>query len=153
MAQKVLIWTVFWLATVSLSDAAPHVTVKGRPADVEPRDAGSQVYHCFGDRSGEFVLDVQGVTGTRLDVAGRLFQRTRALEAPVDGPFEIADNLGLDETARRVVTASIGLPAVKHATSFRVQFLARDHLAEAWQPAGEIALIVYPSELLCEVRS
>lgn len=152
MSGNALLRITCWLITAISAETSP-ITVQGTPSATRSGGAEASVHYLFGDRDIEFALEVQGIVGARFDLAARLLQKSLSLEVPVGEPLGIEANVVLDATARHCSTAAIRLPAVKRPSPFRLEFLVREHATEAWRPAGEVLLMLYPADLLADLRS
>jgi hypothetical protein len=97
----------------------------------------------FGDRIAAVPVSIHS-PGEGTAIRADLVQLTSGLAARAAGEIDVPP--GARELA-------VSLPAVTRQTDFELRFRWRDRDHPAWQPAGRIALRVYPADLLAPLRA
>lgn len=131
------------------NDTLVEVSRVGRATAAAPAAS----HHCFGGTYIDVALRVLGSATEPIDVTAQLFQISQRLAAPAGAPFEIAAGLRLSEAAFVPLERSIELPAVERPTTFELRFFARGETGTTPRTIGRQSLIVYPPDLLRELRA
>jgi len=124
--------------TVSPATSAQSF-VTARPNPVEP-------YRFFGGGVVTVPLLIHAPEPEGLTIRAELVQLTSHLSAPATGEIEVP-------LAKRELDLAVPLPDVSRETDFELRFRARRGRDPVPQPAGRIALRVYPADLLGPVRA
>jgi hypothetical protein len=88
-----------------------------------------------------------------LTIRAELVQLTSKLASPVAGELEVPLSARPVSGPEIELDLSVAVPAVNRETGFELRFRSRRQGDQAWQPAGRIALRVYPVDLLSPIRA
>lgn len=135
------------------ADTTDAVAVVVEPAWTQPGRTVADAHACFSGEKLELSLRVFSSIGSRVELAGRLFQLTDELAAPVDELFVISTGLRFDETVRVVLSVTFAVPIVERRTRFELRLYSRNAADGNWRISGRAHLLAYPGGLLRELRS
>ncbi len=108
--------------------------------------------HYFSEQQVELTVRVFGLVNSRVDLAGRLFQLTDQLAAPIDGPVWSVNGKAIGDHLWEDVSCCFTAPAVTRIARFELRVFYRRSGEKAWQAAGQYRLRAYPRNLLDPLR-
>jgi len=120
---------------------------------VTPRPNPSEPYRFFADRTVTVPVLIHAPRPEGLTLRAELVQLTSNLATPVAAELEVPLSTRPAAGSGIEFDLSVALPAVNRETGFELRFRCRQQGDQAWQPAGRIALRVYPVDLLSPVRA
>jgi hypothetical protein len=129
------------------------VSAKSFEALVTPRPNPSEPYRFFADRTVTVPVLIHAPRAEGLTIRAELVQLTSSLSARLAGELEVPFSADPAAGSGIELDLSVPLPAVSRETGFELRFRSRRQGDQAWQPAGRIALRVYPVDLLSPVRA
>jgi hypothetical protein len=141
------------LAVAMMASIAAFAASSRDPALVTPRPEPNEPFRFFGDRTVIVPLLIYAPEPDGLAIRAELVQLTSSLTATVARELEVPFSAGRTVGPGNEAALSVPLPAVKRETDFELRFRSRRQEDGVWQPAGRVAIRVYPADLLSPLRA